>query len=292
MEIRPSQNAPVRPTIWARLQTVDRRVLYSLIFLSVIIPVLHPLHLPTLTTPETQAFYDAVEKLPAQSVVLFPFDFWPSTLAETEPMAVAALRHCFRKDLYVVGLSNVGIGGPSIAERLLDSIGTEYGKSYGEDYVNLGYKAGYQAVLLGMGSSISGIFPTDHRGTRLEEIPLMQRVPNYDSVDFVLIVSDNAMVDYWVALVNARYGLPMVAGVTAVMAPKMLSYVQARQLTGLLGGMKGAAEYESLIGEIAKASAGMDAQSLIHFLIILFIALGNVGYAVMRRRPAQAGGQG
>lgn len=282
-------NPPETPrlSIWERLQRIDRRVLYTLIFLSVIIPVLMPLHLPTPITPQTRAFFNAVDSLPAQSVVLFPFDFWPSTLAETEPMAVAGLRHCFSKDLYVVGLSNIGIGGPSIAERLLDSIGNEYGKVYGQDYVNLGYKAGYQAVLLGMGTSISAIFPTDYRGTRLEDIPLMQRVPNYDSVDFVLIVSDNAMVDYWVGLVNARYGLPMAAGVTAVMAPKVLSYVQANQLAGLLGGMKGAAEYEQLIGHVAKASAGMDSQSLIHLLIIFFIIMGNLGYFMMRRQKGR-----
>jgi len=67
-----------------------------------------------------------------------------------------------------------------------------------------------------------------------------------------------------------------------VMAPKVLSYVQAEQLEGLLGGMKGAAEYEQLIGHVAKASAGMDAQSLIHLLIIFFIIMGNLGYFMMR----------
>lgn len=271
-------------TFWERLQSIDPRILYTLIFLSVIIPVLFPLKLPTPITDETEMFYDSVEALPEHSVVLFPFDFWPSTLPETEPMAVAALRHCFRKDLRVVGLSNVGIGGPSLADRILDSVAQEYGKVYGEDYVNLGYKAGYQAVLLGMGRSIANVFPTDHRGTRTNDIPLMQQVPNYDSVDFVLVVSDNVMVDYWIALVNARYGLPMVAGVTAVMAPKMLSYVQSRQLSGLLGGMKGAAEYEALIGRPDRASLGMDAQSLIHLLIIVFIMFGNAGYLAMRRK--------
>lgn len=275
------------------IQAVDRRVIYTLIFLSVIIPVMWPLKLPTPETPEARAFFEAVDSIPAGSVVLFPFDFWPSTLPETEPMAVASLRHCFRKDLKVVGLSNIGIGGPSVAERLLDAIGAEYGKTYGVDYVNLGYKAGYQAVLLGMANSVAAIFPTDHRGTRLEALPLMQRAVSYDSVDFVLIVSDNAMADYWVALVNARYRLPMVAGVTAVMAPKLLSYIQSGQLKGLLGGMKGAAEYEALLTLPDKASRGMDAQSLIHLLIIGFILLGNVGYLASRRNPrpraAQAG---
>ncbi len=280
-----------RRGFWDRMQSIDPRILYTLIFLSIIIPVLIPLRLPTPITRETRAFYSSVESLPDSSIILFPFDFWPSTLPETEPMAVAALRHCFRKDFRVVGLSNVGIGGPSLAERLLDSIGRgEYGKVYGKDYVNLGYKANYQAVMLGMGHSIESIFPTDYHGTRLSEIPLMQHVPNYDSVKFVLIVTDNGMLEYWIALVNARYGLPMVAGVTAVMAPKMLSYVQSEQLSGLLGGMKGAAEYEALIGHVDRASLGMDSQSLIHLLIIVFILFGNAGYFAMRRRRAGRGG--
>lgn len=279
-----ADHTPAGRSFWDRLQTVDRRILYTLIFAAVIIPVLWPLHLPTPTTPESQAFFNAVDSIPAGSVVLFPFDFWPSTLAETEPMAIAGLRHCFRKNLRIVGLSNVGMGGPTIAERLLDSIGGECKKTYGVDYVNLGYKANYSAVLLGMGTRIADIFPTDHRGTPIGDLPLMQHVPNYDSVRFVLIISDNAMVDYWVALVNARFGLPMVAGVTAVMAPKALSYIQSRQLLGLLGGMKGAAEYEQLTGLADKATRGMDAQSLVHFLIILFVLMGNTGYFVTRHR--------
>lgn len=289
MSAERSERPEPRPDFWQRVQRVDRRVLYSLIFASVIIPVLWPLRLPTPITPESRAFFNAVDSLPSGSVVLFPFDFWPSTLPETEPMAVAGLRHCFRKNLRVVGLSNVGMGGPSIADRLLDSIGAEYHKTYGVDYVNLGYKANYSAVMLGMGTRIADIFPTDHRGARLEDIPLMRQVPNYDSVKFVLIISDNAMTDYWVALVNARYGLPMVAGVTAIMAPKMLSYIQSHQLIGLLGGMKGAAEYEQLIGRLDKASLGMDAQSLIHFLIIFFIILGNAGYFMTRRTRNRLG---
>jgi len=261
-----------------RMQNVDRRVLYSLIFASVIVPLFLPLRLPVPITPETQTFFDAVEALPDSCIVMLPFDFWPSTLAETEPMAVVGLRHLLRKHCYIVGLSNVGMGGPSIADRLLDSIGGEFGRTYGVDYVNLGYKANYQAVMLGMGTRIEDIFPTDHRGTPLAELPLMQRVPNYDSITFIYVVSDNIAVDYWVGLVNARYGIPMGAGVTAVMAPKSLSFVQANQLVGLMGGMKGCAEYENLLGRPARATRGMDSQSIIHLLIVVFIIMGNVGH--------------
>ncbi len=270
-------------TFWQRMQSVDRRVLFVLIFLSVILPLLMPLNLPVPETPETQDFYDAVEALPDSSIVMLPFDFWPSTLAETQPMAVVGLRHLMNKDCFVVGLSNVGMGGPTIADRLLDSIGGEFNKTYGVDYVNLGYKPDYRAVMLGMGTRISDIFPTDHRGTPVEEIPLMRRVPNYDSVAFVFVVSDNIAVDYWVGLVNARFGIPMGAGVTAVMAPKSLSFVNAGQLVGLMGGMKGCAEYENLLDREDRATRGMDSQSMIHLLIVAFIVMGNVGYFVGAR---------
>lgn len=271
-------------SFWQRMQQLDRRIIYTLIFISVIIPTMFPLKLPTAVTPETQSFFNAVDSLPAGSRILFPFDCWPSTRAETEPMAVAVLRHCFRKNIRVVGLSNVGMGGPSVLENVMNRIAVESGKVYGVDYVNLGYKANYQAVLLGMGSSIETIFPADHRGTRLAELPLMSEVPNYDSLKYTVVISDNAMIDYWVSLVNARYSMPMVAGVTAVMAPKQLSYVQAGQLGGLLGGMKGAAEYETLVGAADKANRGMDSQSLIHLLIIGFIVLGNVGHFITRNQ--------
>lgn len=275
-------------TFLERIQTVDRRVLYALIFVSVIVPLFLPLKLPVPVTPETQNFFDVVEALPDSSIVMLPFDFWPSTLAETEPMAVVGLRHLFRKDCYIVGLSNVGMGGPTIADRLLDSIGGEFNKTYGIDYVNLGYKPDYRAVMLGMGTRISDIFPTDHRDTPLEDIPLMRRVPNYDSVAFIFIVSDNVAVDYWVGLVNARFGTKMGAGVTAVMAPKSLSFVQANQLVGLLGGMKGCAEYEGLLGRGARATRGMDSQSMIHLLIVVFIIMGNVGYFASKRRTRRS----
>ena len=47
--------------------------------------------------------------------------------------------------------------------------------------------------------------------------------------------------------------------------------------------MKGAAEYEKLLGREDWATRGMGAQSLIHLIIIGFIILGNVGYFMTRK---------
>ena len=84
--------------------------------------------------------------------------------------------------------------------------------------------------------------------------------------------------------VQARYHLPMVAGVTAVSAPEYYPYLQSGQLQGLLGGMAGAAEYEKLREEKGTATQGMDAQSLAHVFVAICIVMGNVIQWTKRRK--------
>ena len=113
-------------------------------------------------------------------------------------------------------------------------------------------------------------------------------VKNYDDMKFIYVVADNATVDYWISIVNAQYDIPVGAGVTAVMAPKMYSFVEAKQMTGLLGGMKGTAEYEKLVGAPGTATRGMDAQSAAHLLIIFFVLIGNLGFFLKKGKPKRA----
>jgi hypothetical protein len=274
---------------WEKLGSLDRRWVYLVSALAVIVPFIIPAKFPVELTPEVQQLYDAVEALPDSSVVMLTYDYYPSTIAETEPMSRAALHHLFRKNCKVITLSNIPLGGPSIAERVTREMAAEYDKVYGTDYVNLGFKYGYVAVMKGLGNSIESIFPTDNLGTPLAELPLMDSVYNYDDIAFIFIVADNATADYWISIVNAQFGVPMCCGATAVMAPKFYHFIGAGQLKGLLGGMKGAAEYEILLNKEAMAFRGMDIQSLIHLLIIALVILGNASHFLGRRGRRRIG---
>ncbi|MCK4572764.1 MAG: hypothetical protein KAU36_00260 [candidate division Zixibacteria bacterium] len=270
-------------SFWDKMQNMDRRWVYLMVGVAVIIPFFATPDLPISITPEAQMLYDAVEAVPDSSTVFVVFDYYPSTIAECEPMAISALRHFYRKDCKVITLSNIPLGGPSMAERVTREIALEYDKVYGEDFVNLGYKANYVAVMSGMGTSIESIFPADNSGTPLSELPMMDSVVNYDQVAFIFEIADNATADYWVSIVNAQYGIPIGCGTTAVSAPKYYAFVGAGQFVGLLGGMKGAAEYELLIGHSGSAVLGMGAQSLVHLLIIFLVIVGNLGFFLGRR---------
>lgn len=269
-------------SFWERFEKMDRRWVYLMVAITVIIPFLIPMRFPISVSPEARKFYETVDNLPDSSVVMLVFDYYPSTIAECEPMAIAGARHLFKKHCKIITLSNIPYGGPSMAESVTRDVAEEFGKVYGVDFVNLGYKYGYVSVLKGMGVSIESIFPTDNRGTPLSELPMMDSIINYEQVDFIFEVADNATADYWISIVNAGYGVPMGVGCTAVMAPKFYAFFGAGQIVGLLGGMKGAAEYEILINRREKAFRGMDVQSLVHFLIIGLVIMGNIGYFITK----------
>jgi hypothetical protein len=142
--------------------------------------------------------------------------------------------------------------------------------------VNLGYKAGNEAVMVLLGQGIANAFPRDYRGNERRTLPIMQQVRDYSSFPLLVNISAGYPAPRSGCSRCRAVPLPMVAGVTAVSAPEYYPYLQSGQLRGLLGGMAGAAEYELARHEKGSRHAGMDAQSLGHLLVALCIVLGNV----------------
>jgi hypothetical protein len=74
----------------------------------------------------------------------------------------------------------------------------------------------------------------------------MGKVHNYRDIKLVVSLATGIIGDWWVNLINAQFGTPVAVGCTAVSAPKFYAYYDSHQMIGLLGGLKGASEYERL----------------------------------------------
>ncbi len=270
-----------------RVLAIDRRVLYALIFLAVLIPSLAPIGMPIKITPEVRNVYARMEAVKPGEIILFDFGYDPSTAAELEPMAKAMLRQAFSRNVRVLAccLSSTGV---TLAESHLTSVAEEYGKKYGEDYVYLGYQPYPAIVIMTMGENFRTPFPLDYYGTPLDKIPMMRGVRNYNDVAMVFTVNATSGIDWWIIYGQGRYKFPLGLGSAAVMATNYYQYVQSGQLFGIISGLRGAAEYEILVQKGDVARKGMDVQSVAHALIIAFIILGNVTYLVERRRARHA----
>lgn len=279
-----------------RLFNVDQRFVYLFVAIGTALPLLFPLNLPISVTKPVKDVYDFIQKLEPGDSILLSYDYGPSTAPENDPMADAVLRHCFERKIKVVVIALYPLGGVTLAEQSLNRVAKEYpALKYGVDYVNLGYKDGVIAVMKAMGEDIHKVFPQDLGKKPISELPMMANIHNYSDLKLVVSLPTGIIGEYWAALINSQYGIPIALGSTAVSAPKYYAFLKSGQIIGLLGGVKSASEYEKLLIEgypatkpayekvgTYNAMKGMDVQSVVHIIIIAFIVLGNLAYFTSR----------
>jgi len=164
------------------------------------------------------------------------------------------------------------------------------GWTWGTDWVNIGYKAGGKATWMAMAADFwKGAMGVDIDGTPFEQIPMMADIKKLDEVDIDCIVifeSGSPGMDTWMTYT------PKIKLVKASVAAEIASsvrYIPTGQLAGLIPGMRGAAEYEKLVGKPAVATQLMDAQSLSALVIICLIVLGNIAFFGEKKKAAQLG---
>jgi len=272
---------------------VERRVIFAFILLSVAVPLLLTMTFRMEPTPIVQALYDRIENLPEGSRVLLSYDFDPPMSPEVQPMADAVTRHVLARKHETVFMTLWATGQSQFNITLRDVIRREFPDVVdGVDYVNMGYKAGNEGVLNVIRTDFRKMFPTDVNSVPWDSIPILEGIRS--CADFDLIVSfggGKPGVKEWVLFVGDPTGVPTAGGVAAVVAPQLYPYYPS-QLFGLLGGVKGAAEYENHFRDehpqfsdmATPALVMMGPQTVAHIVILAFIVIGNTLFFLSRRK--------
>jgi hypothetical protein len=214
---------------------------------------------------------------------MISFDHEASSLPEIRPLALAILRHANQRNIKLIGISLLA-EGTGIGYRLMQQTAREAGHVYGKDYVFLGYKPQWIAAVLSMGESIKATFPEDYLGRKTDSLPLMKGIDNYDDIAGVISIADGSLTTHWIEYAGARYGVQVSAAVAAAMVTTYDPYLAAGQLHAMIGGLRGAAEYEQLINRGGSGLRGMLAQTTSHVYVILMIVIGNIIYFTTRKR--------
>jgi hypothetical protein len=271
---------------WNRILRLDPRWIYLAIVLAVVAPILRPLNLPIQVTSDLRGVYDEIERLPKGSPVLISFDYEPASTPECDPQALAILRHCFSKNLRVVGVTILGVG-VGTGQKVLHAAAEEYGKQRGADYTFLGFKGGGFSPVVGMGISVQDTFQTDSYGNDTSLLPVLEGVGKLEDFPYMVDIHDDTYINTWVVYGHEQFGLRMGSACTAVLAPGIYPFLEAGQITGIVGALKGASEYEKLIGRRDQAARGMDSQAIVHVLLVSVMILGNVAYLKTRRQSGK-----
>jgi len=280
------------PNLYERMLTIDRRWIFMLLTIVVVVVYMLDLKVPVNVTEEVRTIYERIEGLNEGAVILLGMDYDPSTLAELHPMTYTLLKQCFRKKVKVL-VTALHQNGPGMADQAIRESATLHYEAtgdsveYGRDLVFLGYKPYPAIVINSLGQDFHISFPLDYYNTSIDSLPLTQRINNLTQVAAIINISGTSATDYWISYGAAAYNVPLAIGVTGVMATDYYPYLQAGRIFGLMGGLKGAAEYEQLAGNVGSATAGMAMQMWAHLLIIFFIIIGNIGYFMSKMQGAK-----
>ncbi len=281
--------------IFITLGSMDRRIIFLFVGLSVLLPKLVPEYftLPIKASAHSKRVFDEINNLDNGSKVLVSFEYGPSTKPEIHPSSIALLNHLFMKDIQVYAVA-LWPDGNFMATEAFSEVENTFGLQYGIDYVNLGYKPGGEAVVKGIASNIRMMYTADLLGNNINDIEMMQSVNKLSDFDFVFSLSAGYPGSKeWVQFGCDPHNIPMSTGCTSIQVTDIIPYVENDQIKGILSGMPGAAEYEQLVEEElhkqgikvkpGKASINMAAQSMAHLIIVLLIIFGNITYYLTRK---------
>jgi hypothetical protein len=281
-----------------KLETLDRRWIFLVMGLAIVVPLYLPMNLPIVPSPMTIAAFDAVEQLQPGDVAFVSVDLDPAATAELEPYFRAVVLQLKRKGVHIA-FATVWYQAPPLVERWLrEDVDVPLADSPGYtgppdrayvrnvDYVDLGFREGKQNIMLGMGADLPRVFDGHtNDGMALANVPWMKDIHGLGDFKLMVLVSAGSPgAKEYVQYVQNRYSLRMVAATTAVSTTDLAPYYQSAQLLGLVAGLSGAAEYEILVGRPSIGVEGADVLNTGHSVVILAIVLGNLAYFAGRRR--------
>ena len=290
-----------------KLGNLDRRIIFLLIGLSVLIPLINPnlIDLPLGQDRNTKVVYDSISELQENDKILISFAYGASTKPEVHPMAIALLNQLFSKGVkvYIVSLWPES---PIMAQQAISEVkkSNVFNIEDGIDYVMFDYKVGGFVVIKGIADNFRDLYQQDYNGKSIDVLDIMHGVYSVKDFDFVFDFSAGVPGNAeWVQYACDPKNVPLSSGCTSIMVTDAIPYVESGQLKGILAGMPGAAEYEKMVYDYmiveqqnnnlninkevvikkGKAYARMSAQSVAHLLMVIFIIIGNLAYYYSRK---------
>ncbi len=261
-----------------------RRAIFLLMALAVALPLLVRVEMPIIVGWPARNLYEAVERVPADKIVIISANWSAGTQGETAPQTAAVIRHLAQRHKRFAIWGWAYPQGPELAQTIAEPLAKKYGLKYGEDWVNWGYKTGTDQMIRGWAKDIPGTVKEDFKHTPVAKQPFTRYARDAKDIGLIVEITGSATVGTYIRYLYGIYGTPVGYACTGVMVPEAFPYLDSKQIVGMMRGLTGAAEYEKLVGFRGDAAKRMSAQSFAHILIIGLIVAGNLGYYWSRRR--------
>jgi hypothetical protein len=278
-------------SVWERLQAIDRRVFYWILFISLAVPYLRPLSLPIAVTPSVQAYYDGLRTIKPGEVIVLSINSGVSAWGDCLPAMVASVKQISDQGgkllVWSIGYTDVDITWQEIKKKLPEVFSKW---KEGQDYVYFGYCPGQETNVALLRDDISKVYTQDINKTPIANIPLMKTVTGAKDIKMALSSDTGDAQAYYVrqwkngpVMYTQTGKQPLIAELGIAMNKSGdMPFFLSGDLFGLVPGSRGAAELEKLINRPGDATTVMDSISVSHVLLVIAILLANIGMFATR----------
>jgi len=289
-----------------KLQSMPRQWLFAVLFLAATIPLFFPVALPNVPKVEAIDFYKNLMALKPGDKVLIGSDWTLGTRAESGGEFEALIRILIRQKVKFALYSTGDVQAPSVARENIATVakdeaanGEPFYKPF-QDYVICGFFPNSEGETLLINNNVKGAFggrkdyPDTGSPEDVLESPVFQGVNSLSDFKYLILVSPSSTDKVTYQRIKKS---PMMFMVTGVMTPEDTVYYSSGQLKGLIGGVKGVYDLETLMEKGAEGVPALPGKTLpgrgtkyyfsLHVclaLLVLAVLTGNIGMWLNRRK--------
>jgi hypothetical protein len=251
-----------KKTIWQVFQTLDRRFLYLFLIVATSIPViLDHVVIPTQCKEPSITFYQELMKIPEGGTVLLQSDWTNSTRGENAAQLEAVLRIIHKRKLKFVLYSLTDAQSPRVARDVIFAMNEEFSKKNEHilmpwrDWVDLEYFPDPNSFLLTLfldyKKAVQGEVNDDSSGIPrpVLDSPVLRNIKRVEDFGMLISISGTGILRTIIERAQQPSKVKLAAMITGVMGPETLNYYTAKQIVGVIIGLRGTVELETLMSK-------------------------------------------
>jgi hypothetical protein len=244
--------------IWERMQAIDRRILYMVLVVLVVVGLSIKVTIPVKPDVSSAKLYQSFADLPEGKTILVQSDWTNSTRGENYGHFQAAMRIIMAKKLKFVLFAMADPQAPQVARNALRELNAERVKNQlepyelGRDYVDLGYFPNAEGTSVALGNDLKSLWkgmktrmPGQTGEIDIFKSPVLANVRKIQDCSMMLIVTASSTSDIAIQRLSDKVKISCMC--TGVSGPGLLPYYQAGQLSGLAIGLKGVYDMEEMM---------------------------------------------
>jgi len=303
-------------TLGEKLQSLPKPALYLVLIVLTSLPLFVNITIPNKEARPSANFYTMVTgtddpnfpnfttHIDPSKPVLIQTDWTTSTRGESAGQFKSLMRILMTSKIKFCFYSAGDPQAPQVALEYIRQINEERKKEgfpeyqRWNDYVDAGYFPGAEAICNAIqnnfGTAFKNVSDKDAEGdmSNVFQSPVLKGVTKVSDFSCMILVTGSNTSNIAIERIKA---VPMIMMVTGVMGPETQVYYDSGQLKGLVTGLKGLYDMESLMAKdpnfkgMTTLDNGAKYYPTLHLaliLMILAVVIGNIGMFMSKRRSA------